>query len=72
MPARYDRRTQGAANAGIEMRKREGELVEEFKKKGINVVTVDRNEFQQRVLKAIDFASMGLDKKDWDRVIALK
>ena len=63
---------EGAANAGIEIRKREGELVEEFKKKGINVVTVDRNEFQQRVLKAIDFASMGLDKKDWDRVSALK
>ena len=47
-------------------------MVDEIKKKGINVVTVDRNEFQQRVLKAIDFASMGLDKKDWDRVIALK
>ena len=52
--------------------RREGELVEEFKKKGINVVTVDRNDFQQRVLKAITFESMKLDKKDWDRVVNLK
>jgi hypothetical protein len=33
---------------------------------------VDRNEFQQRVLKAIDFPSMKLDKKDWDRVVSIK
>jgi tripartite ATP-independent transporter DctP family solute receptor len=63
---------EGAAKAGEEIRKREGELVEEFKKKGNNVVTVDRNAFQQRVLQAITFPSMGLDKKDWDRVIAIK
>jgi TRAP-type C4-dicarboxylate transport system substrate-binding protein len=55
-----------------EIRKREGELVDEFKKKGINVVTVDRSDFQQRVLKAIEFKSMGLEKSDWDRVIAIK
>jgi tripartite ATP-independent transporter DctP family solute receptor len=63
---------EAAVNATNEIRKREGELVEEFKKKGINVVTVDRNDFQQRVLKAITFESMKLDKKDWDRVIAIK
>ena len=63
---------EAAVNATNDIRKREGELVEEFKKKGINVVTVDRNDFQQRVLKAITFESMKLDKKDWDRVIAIK
>jgi tripartite ATP-independent transporter DctP family solute receptor len=63
---------QAAVNATNDIRKREGELVEEFKKKGINVVTVDRNDFQQRVLKAITFESMKLDKKDWDRITALK
>ena len=63
---------EAAANATNDIRKREGELVEEFKKRGNNVVTVDRNAFQQRVLKAIDHASMGLDKKDWDRVVAIK
>ena len=63
---------EAAVKATEDIRKREGELVEEFKKKGINVVTVDRNDFQQRVLKAITFESMKLDKKDWDRIISLK
>jgi tripartite ATP-independent transporter DctP family solute receptor len=63
---------EAAEKATLDIRKREGELVDEFKKKGINVVTVDRNDFQQRVLKAITFESMQLDKKDWDRVTAIK
>ena len=63
---------EAAVNATTDIRRREGELVDEFKKKGINVVTVDRNDFQQRVLKAISFESMKLDKKDWDRVINIK
>jgi tripartite ATP-independent transporter DctP family solute receptor len=63
---------EAAEKATNDIRKREGELVEEFKKKGNNVVTVDRNDFQQRVLKAITFESMKLDKKDWDRIIAIK
>ena len=63
---------EAAVNATADIRKREGELVEEFKKKGINVVTVDRNDFQQRVLKAISFESMKLDKKDWDCVVNIK
>jgi tripartite ATP-independent transporter DctP family solute receptor len=63
---------EAAEKATNDIRKREAELVEEFKKKGINVVTVDRNDFQQRVLKAISFESMKLDKKDWDRVISIK
>ncbi|WP_431098398.1 sialic acid TRAP transporter substrate-binding protein SiaP [Polaromonas aquatica] len=63
---------EAAVNATNDIRKREGELVEEFKKKGINVVSVDRNDFQQRVLKAITFESMKLDKKDWDRVVGIK
>jgi len=63
---------EAAVKATEEIRKREGELVDEFKKKGINVVTVDRNDFQQRVLKAITFESMQLDKKDWDRIVNIK
>jgi tripartite ATP-independent transporter DctP family solute receptor len=63
---------EAAEKASNDIRKREVELVDEFKKKGINVINVDRNDFQQRVLKAIPFESMGLDKKDWDRVIAIK
>ena len=63
---------EAAEKATGDIRKREGELLEEFKKKGINIITVDRNDFQQRVLKAITFESMKLDKKDWDRIIAIK
>jgi TRAP-type C4-dicarboxylate transport system substrate-binding protein len=63
---------EAAEKATQEIRKREGELVDEFKKKGINVVTVNRDEFRERVLKAIEFKSMGLEKSDWDRVIAIK
>jgi tripartite ATP-independent transporter DctP family solute receptor len=63
---------EAAEKASNDIRKREGELVDEFKKKGINIITVDRSDFQQRVLKAIPFESMGLQKSDWDRVIAIK
>jgi tripartite ATP-independent transporter DctP family solute receptor len=63
---------EAAEKATNDIRKREAELVDEFKKKGINVVNVDRNDFQQRVLKAITFESMKLDKKDWDRITAIK
>lgn len=63
---------EAAEKATNDIRKREGELVEEFKKKGVNVVTVNRDDFRQHVLKAISFESMKLDKKDWDRVVNLK
>ncbi len=63
---------EAAEKATQEIRKREGELVDEFKKKGINVITVDRAAFQQRVLQAIDFKSMQLEKSDWDRVVAIR
>ena len=68
----YDVTQEAAEKASNDIRKREAELVEEFKKKGLNIITVDRNDYQQRVLKAIEFPSMGLDKKDWDRVVAIK
>ena len=68
----FDVTQEAAEKATLDIRKREGELVDEFKKKGINVVNVDRNDFQQRVLKAITFESMQLDKKDWDRVVNIK
>jgi tripartite ATP-independent transporter DctP family solute receptor len=63
---------EAAVRATNDIRKREGELVDEFRKKGLNVVNVDRNAFQQQVLKTISFESMQLDKKDWDRIVNLK
>ncbi|NDH44086.1 MAG: hypothetical protein EBX62_09715 [Betaproteobacteria bacterium] len=61
-----------AEKATLEIRKSEAELVNVFKGRGINIIEVDRAAFQQRVLKSIEFSSMGLDKRDWDRVVAIK
>jgi tripartite ATP-independent transporter DctP family solute receptor len=63
---------EAAAKATEDIRKREAELVDEFKKKGINVVNVNKDEFRDRIVKAIDMSSMGYDKKDWDRIQAIK
>lgn len=63
---------EAAASASNDIQKREGELVEEFKKKGIAVIEVDKNAFRDRIVKAIDMSTMGYDKKDWDRIQAIK
>ncbi len=63
---------EAAVKATEDIRKRENELVDEFKKKNINVVTVNRDEFRDRIVKAVDMSTMGYDKKDWDRIQALK
>jgi tripartite ATP-independent transporter DctP family solute receptor len=63
---------EAARNATNDIRKREAELVEEFKKKGINIIEVNRNEFRDRIVKAIDMAQMGYDRRDWDRIQAIK
>lgn len=63
---------EAATKATNDIRKAEVALVDVFKKRGINVVEVDRKDFQQRVLKAIDHKSMGLEKSDWDRLVAIQ
>ena len=63
---------EAAARATAAIIKREAELVDEFKKKGINIVTVDRAGFQTAVLKSATPESLGFDKKDYDRIQALK
>jgi tripartite ATP-independent transporter DctP family solute receptor len=52
--------------------KREAELVDEFKAKGINIVTVNRQSFIDAVLKNFTPESLGYDRKDYDRIVALK
>jgi tripartite ATP-independent transporter DctP family solute receptor len=63
---------EAAAKATAQIVKRESELIEEFKKKGINIVQVDRAGFQAAVLKNATLESLGFDKKDFDRINALK
>ncbi len=63
---------EAAARASAMIKKREGELVEEFKKKGLGVHQVNRQSFVDAVLKSKPVESLGFDKKDYDRITAIK
>ncbi len=63
---------EAAARASAQIKKREGELVEEFKKKGIVINAVNRQSFVDAVLKTKTVESMGFDKKDYDRIVMVK
>jgi len=62
---------EAAAKATADIKKRESELTDEFRKKGLNIVQVDRASFQQAVLKNATLESQGFDRKDYDRIQAL-
>jgi len=63
---------EAAAKATADIKKREGELVDEFKKKGLQIVNVDRKSFQDAVLKNSPLESMGFSKADFDKIQAAK
>ncbi len=63
---------EAAARATEKIKKREVELAEEFKKKGLQVVTVDRKSFSDAVLKNAPLESMGFTKADYDKIVAIK
>ena len=63
---------QAAASATADIKKREAELVDEFKKKGLQIVNVDRKSFVDAVLKNVPVESLGYVKADYDRVVAIK
>ena len=63
---------EAAAKASAQIKQRESELVEEFKKKGITINQVNRQSFVDAVLKTKTVESMGFDKKDYDRIVAIK
>lgn len=63
---------EAAARATDAIKKREAELVDEFKKKGLQVVNVNRQSFVDAVLKSSPVESMGFDRKDYDRITAIK
>ena len=65
--------TQEAAVRGTAIIKsREATLVNEFKKKGLQVVEVDRKSFQDAVLKNSPLTSMGFTQADFDKIQAAK
>jgi tripartite ATP-independent transporter DctP family solute receptor len=63
---------EAAIGATKDIQKREGELIDEFKKKGINIVTVNRQSFVDAVVKNFDPASQGYTKADYDKIVAIK
>ncbi len=63
---------EAAARATAQIKKREAELSDEFKKKGLQIVTVDRKSFSDAVLKNSPLESMGFTKSDYDKIVAIK
>jgi TRAP-type C4-dicarboxylate transport system substrate-binding protein len=63
---------EAAAHATADIQKREGELADEFRKKGLTVTAVDKKSFQDAILKNVTFESMGYAKADWDKIQQIK
>jgi tripartite ATP-independent transporter DctP family solute receptor len=63
---------EAAVRATAKIKAREAELVGEFKKKGLQIVEVDRKSFQDAVLKNAPLTSMGFTQSDFDKIQAAK
>jgi tripartite ATP-independent transporter DctP family solute receptor len=63
---------EAAARATADIKKRESELSDEFKKKGLQIVQVDRKSFSDAVMKFSTPESMGFSRSDYDKIVAIK
>src|SRR5215831_9783719 len=63
---------EAAASATADIQKREGELADEFKKKGLAVIAVDKTSFKDAIMKNVTFESMGYSKTDWEKIQAIR
>jgi tripartite ATP-independent transporter DctP family solute receptor len=63
---------EAAEKTGREIVASETRLVDEFKKKGNNIIVVDKNAFRQAVLKATKPTDQGYRQSDYDRIQAIK
>ncbi|HZY15539.1 MAG TPA: sialic acid TRAP transporter substrate-binding protein SiaP [Ramlibacter sp.] len=63
---------EAADKTGRDIIASEARLVDEFKKKGKNVIVVDKNAFRQAVLKAAKPTDFGYRQADYDRIQAIK
>ena len=61
----------GSGRIVVDM-KREAALVDDFKERGINVVEVDKADFEKTVLEKVTFEEFGYDKADWEAIRAIK
>ena len=63
---------EAADKAGREIAASELRLVDEFKKKGNNVIVVDKNAFRDAVLKTTKPTDLGYRQQDYDRIVNIK
>jgi len=63
---------EAAEKTGREIIASEVRLAEEFKKKGNNVITVDKAAFREAVLKNTKPTDHGYRQQDYDRILAIK
>ena len=63
---------EAAEKTGREIIASEQRLVDEFKKRGNNVIVVDKNAFREAVLKATKPTEHGYRQQDYDRITAIK
>ena len=63
---------EAAEKAGREIIASETRLAEEFKKKGNNVIVVDKNAFREAVLKNTKPTDHGYRQADYDRILNIK
>lgn len=63
---------EAAEKTGREIIASEARLVEEFKKRGNNVITVDKTAFREAVLKNTKPTDHGYRQADYDRITAIK
>ncbi len=63
---------EAADKAGRDIAASEVRLADEFRKKGLNVITVDKNAFREAVLKNTKPTDQGYRQQDYDRIINIK
>ena len=63
---------EAAEKASTEIAASEVRLVDEFKKKGNNVIVVDKNAFREAVLKTTKPTDLGYRQQDYDRIVNIK
>ncbi|GEO84840.1 ABC transporter substrate-binding protein [Ciceribacter naphthalenivorans] len=63
---------EAASRATKIIEEREKGLVGEFKKRGINVVEVDKSDFEKTVLEKVTFEEFGYNKADWEAIRAVQ
>jgi tripartite ATP-independent transporter DctP family solute receptor len=62
---------EAAARVTQDIEKRESELVEVFKRRGLGVHEVDRSSFQDAVQRSAPVESLSFERADFDRIVAI-